>query len=590
MTTYTAPVRDMKFVLNEVVGLSEVSALPGYEDATADLVESVLEEAAKFAEGVVAPTNWTGDQEGAQFQEGGHVLPATGFAEAYQQFVENGWNGLACDPEYGGQGLPHLVSTAVFEMWHAANMSFALCPMLTQGAIEAISRHGSTVQKELYLPNLISGEWTGTMNLTEPQAGSDLSAIRSKAIPEGDHYRISGQKIFITWGEHNMTDNIIHLVLARLPDAPAGVKGISLFIVPKFLVNEDGSLGERNDVQCVSIEHKLGIHGSPTAVLAFGDNEGAIGYLVGEANKGLMYMFTMMNHARHAVGLEGVAISERAYQLAVSYAKERVQAKVIIQHPDVRRMLMTMKAQTEAMRAVAYYASACLDKAHAHPDPAEKANAQALADLLIPVVKGWSTERSVDVTSLGIQVHGGMGYVEETGAAQHFRDARITPIYEGTTAIQANDLTGRKIGREAGKTAYAFITEMQAVQEKVAAVQGDAAFTSIAESLKDGIAAVKEGVDWIVANFESQPHAVSGAAVPFLFLFGAVAGGYMLARSALAAKRLLAEDSEADASFLTAKIGTAHFYAEHLLPMSEGYKRIVVKGTSSIHALTDDQF
>ncbi len=452
MSVYNAPLRDMKFVLNELAGLGEVAKLPGYEEATPDTVEAILEEAAKFTTGVLDPLNWTGDQEGSQWKDGAVKTPK-GFKEAYRQFVEAGWNALPLEPEWGGQGLPKIVSTPVTEMVTAANMAFSLCPLLTQGAIEALLLCGSDQLKKTFLEKMVSGTWTGTMNLTEPQAGSDLALLRTKAVRSsdaklGDHYRISGQKIFITYGEHDLTENIVHLVLARTPDAPPGVKGISLFVVPKFMVKADGSLGERNTATCASIEHKLGIHASPTAVMVF-DN--AVGYLVGEENRGLSYMFIMMNAARFGVGMEGVAIAERAYQRALAYAKERMQGNdlaggsktvAIINHPDVRRMLMLMKSQTEAMRALAYVVAGAMDAAQRHPDKETRQQNQAFAELMIPVVKGWSTETGIDVASLGVQIHGGMGFIEETGAAQHLRDARITTIYEGTTGIQANDLVG----------------------------------------------------------------------------------------------------------------------------------------------------
>ena len=482
MSEYLAPLKDIRFVMRDLAGLDQVASLPGFEEATPDVVDAILEEAAKFAGGVLSPLNYVGDQDGAKWKDT-VVTTTPGFKEAYRQFVDNGWNALGCDPEFGGQGLPRLLSTAVSEMWKASNHAFSLCPMLTQGAIEALMIAGSDEQKAAYLPNLVSGEWAGTMNLTEPTAGSDLAAVRSRAEPVGDGtYRIFGQKIFITYGEHDMTENIVHLVLARTPDAPEGVKGISLFVVPKFMLKADGTPGERNDVYCVSIEHKLGIHGSPTAVLAFGDHGGAIGTLVGAENRGLEYMFIMMNAARFNVGLEGLGDAERAYQRAVGYARERVQGtevgvrggpKVpIIRHPDVRRMLMSMRSRIEAMRSLAYVTAAALDNAHQAPDGGERARAQAFADLMIPVVKGWSTESSIDIASLGVQVHGGMGYIEETGAAQHLRDARITTIYEGTTAIQANDLIGRKIAREQGSTIIAVIGEMRTA---AAGLDGDLA-------------------------------------------------------------------------------------------------------------------
>jgi alkylation response protein AidB-like acyl-CoA dehydrogenase len=457
---YHAPLADMQFVLRELATQDPGTPLPGFEDFTPDLVSAVLGEAAKFAQGVLSPLNTVGDRVGARWHEGS-VQTAPGWPAAYTQFVDNGWNTLSCSPAHGGQGLPRVVSSLVEEMWNGANVAFALCPMLTRGAIEALELRGSEAQKAKYLPKMVSGEWTGSMNLTEPQAGSDLAAVRARAVPEADgSHRVHGQKIFITYGEHDLTDNIVHLVLARTPNAPEGVKGISLFVVPKFLVNTDGSLGARNDVHCVSIEHKLGIHGSPTAVLAFGDNEGAIGWLVGKENRGLETMFIMMNAARYSVGLEGVGLCERATQRAVAYARSRVQGTelgspsrdkvAIIRHPDVRRMLLQMKSRTEALRAVACVVGAAMDQAAARPDAAERERQQAFVDLMIPVVKGWSTESAVLVTSLGVQVHGGMGFIEETGAAQHLRDARITPIYEGTTGIQAADLVGRKVARDQG--------------------------------------------------------------------------------------------------------------------------------------------
>src|SRR5438132_4590573 len=473
MSTYHAPLNDMLFVLNELAGLEQISKLPGYEDAAPDTVAAILEEAAKFATDVLDPLNATGDREGAQWQEGYQVKTPTGFRDAYRQFARAGWNGLPVTTEFGGQGLPELVATAVNEMWHASNMAFALCPLLTQGAIEALLLCGTPEQKAQFLPKMVSGEWTGTMNLTEPQAGSDLAAVRCRAVPQSDgSFKLFGQKIFITYGEHDYTDNILHLVLARTPTAPEGVKGISLFLVPKFMVSADGGRGARNDVHCVSIEHKLGIHASPTAVLSYGDHGGAVGYLVGEENRGLEYMFIMMNLARFSVGIEGVGIAERSYQRARDYARDRVQGRApgldktvptatILQHPDVRRMLLSMKAQTEAMRALAYVTAAAIDYAHADPDRAARKRHQAFADLMIPIVKGWCTETAQEIAYTGVQVHGGMGFIEETGAAQHYRDARIITIYEGTTGIQANDLIGRKTARDGGKTALAVIAEMQ---------------------------------------------------------------------------------------------------------------------------------
>ena len=598
MSSYNAPIRDMQFVMRELADLDAVAALPGCEDAASDVVDAILEEAGKFAGGVLAPLNWTGDQEGARW-DNGVVHTATGWKEAYKQFAEAGWTALAGDPEFGGQGLPKLVSTAVMEMWKSANMAFSLCPMLTTGAIESIKLRGSDEQKAAFLPKMVSGEWTGTMNLTEPQAGSDLAAVRTRAVPEGDGtYKIFGQKIFITYGEHDMTDNIIHLVLARLPDAPEGVKGISLFVVPKFLLNADGTPGERNDVHCVSIEHKLGIHASPTAVLAFGDKGGAIGTLIGEANRGLEYMFIMMNEARFAVGMEGLALSERAYQLALAYAKDRVQGteagvrggpKVsILHHSDVRRLLMNMKSTTEAMRALAYVVGSATDMAHHHPDEAVRTRNQAFVDLMIPVVKGWCTENSIAVSSDGVQVHGGMGFIEETGAAQHYRDSRITSIYEGTTAIQANDLIGRKIARESGLTVLALVGEMRKVEAQLAEAAGDE-FAAIRKSLSAGIAAVEEAVAYIVATYGKDIKAASVGSVPFLKLLGIVAGGWQMGRAALVSARRLAEGS-GDASFYKAKITTARFYADHVLSQAPGIAYSVVNGAAGALDLTEDQF
>jgi alkylation response protein AidB-like acyl-CoA dehydrogenase len=598
MSTYNAPVRDMRFVLEELVDLPAIAALPGCEEVSPDLVGAVLDEASKFAGGVLDPLNKPGDQIGARWSEQG-VASVPGFKEAYRQFVEAGWPAVGGDPEFGGQGLPHVLSQQLSEMWNSANMSFCLCPMLTSGAMLAIKRHGSPELQATYVSKLVSGEWTGTMNLTEPQAGSDLSAVRTKAVPEGDHYRIKGTKIFITWGEHDMAENIVHLVLARLPDAPEGVKGISLFIVPKFLVNADGSPGARNDVKCVSIEHKLGIHGSPTAVMAYGDGEGAIGYLVGEPNRGLEYMFTMMNFARLEVGVEGVAMAERAYQHALEYAKTRVQGREIgvkagdrvsiIHHPDVRRMLMSMKAQTEAMRALAAAAAEALDHALANPDPEQRRRGQAVFDLLTPVVKGWCTEQSIEIASTGVQIHGGMGFVEETGAAQYLRDARITAIYEGTTGIQANDLVGRKLAFEKGMTAKGVIAQMRAFDRELAPFADHPALGVIRRSLADGVDALEQSTDWLLQAYtQDAKHAFAGA-VPYLKLWGVVAGGWQMARAALVAKRRLDAQS-GDQDFYRAKLATARFFAEHILPLAHAYKPAIVQGATSTLALEEALF
>ncbi len=593
MSEYIAPLQDMRFVMQELAGLEQVVSLPGCEEASADVVDAILHEAARFSGEVLSPLNRVGDRDGAKWKDT-VVTTSPGFKEAYRQFVDNGWNALGCDPEFGGQGLPRLLSTAVSEMWKASNHAFSLCPMLTQGAIEALMIAGTDEQKSAYLPNLVSGEWTGTMNLTEPSAGSDLAAVRSRAEPVGDGtYRVFGQKIFITYGEHDMTDNIVHLVLARTPNAPEGVKGISLFVVPKFLLKADGTPGERNDVYCVSIEHKLGIHGSPTAVLAFGDHGGAIGTLVGEENRGLEYMFIMMNAARFNVGLEGLGDAERAYQRAVAYAKDRVQGtevgvrggpKVpIIKHPDVRRMLMSMRARIEAMRALAYVTAAAQDNAHQNPDETSRKKGQAFADLMIPVVKGWSTESAIDIASLGVQVHGGMGFIEETGAAQHLRDARITTIYEGTTAIQANDLIGRKIAREKGVTILAVIADMRA-----ATAQLDGELAGIGARQSVAVDALEKAVSWIVANFPTDPKAAHVGAVPFLHLLGIVAGGWQMGRAAVIARAKIAGgDSD---PFWSAKLVTARFFADHFLTQATGLAESVVSGAAGALEMADDSF
>jgi alkylation response protein AidB-like acyl-CoA dehydrogenase len=563
---------------------------------TSELVDAVLAEAAKFAQEVLDPLNRVGDRQGARLVDG-KVTTSDGYADAYRKFIAAGWNGLAGDPLYGGQGLPHVVSSAVQEIWNSANMAFCLAPMLTSGVLEAFRHHGSPEQQALFMPKLTAGEWSGTMNLTEPQAGSDLSAVVTRAVPEGDHYRLHGTKIFITWGEHDLTENIVHLVLARTPDAPEGVKGISLFIVPKFLVNADGSPGERNDVKCVSIEHKLGIHASPTCVLSYGETKGAIGYLVGEENRGLEYMFTMMNHARLGVGVEGIGLAERAYQHALDYARTRVQGReigqrggdrvTIIHHPDVKRMLLTMKVTAEAMRALAYTASAALDKARRHPDAAEQRRSQALVDLLTPIVKGWCTEQCVEVASIGMQVHGGMGFIEETGAAQYLRDARITTIYEGTTGIQANDLVGRKVAFEQGATALAVIAEMRSLLLKLETLGRD--FEAARGNFSTAIESLESATRWIVATHPQSPNAIAAVAMPYLKLFGTVAGGWVMARAALVAKRKLG-DPQSDADFFSAKIASARFYAEHILPQARALADTVLSGSASVLALDAAQF
>jgi acyl-CoA dehydrogenase len=589
MSDYRAPVKDMLFVLRELAGLEAVNQLPGYEEATDDLVEAILEEAAGFAAGVVAPVNSVGDAEGTRV-ENGQVLVPEEFRAAYQQFAENGWGSLAQSADYGGQGLPYLVGLAVEEMWQSANLAWSLCPLLTQGAARAIEDHADDALKALVLEKMITGEWTGTMNLTEPQAGSDLSTVRTTAEPDGEQYRISGQKIYITWGDHDMTENVVHLVLARLPDAPAGTRGISLFAVPKRLLNADGSVGEANAVRPVSVEHKLGIHGSPTCVMQY---DGALGYLVGQPNQGLACMFTMMNHARIGVGLEGVAISERAYQQALAYARDRVQGRVlghdgpapILHHADVRRMLMTIRATTEAMRALAFTTGAHLDHAHRNPDPAAREKHDARVQLLTPVVKGWCTETSQVLTSLGIQVHGGMGYVEETGAAQHYRDARITTIYEGTTGIQANDLIGRKTLRDGGKAFRALIADMRDTEADLADRDD---LQVVRTALAEGIAELESALDWVLEHAAKDPLAAGAVANSLLMLTGIVAGGWQMARAAAAAASRL-ENGAADPDFLRAKLATADFFAQQVMPQAAAYSKTLRSGVGATMSLTEDQ-
>jgi alkylation response protein AidB-like acyl-CoA dehydrogenase len=608
MQEYQAPLVDMKFVLRELVDQELLARLQGFADMTPDVAEAVLDEAAKFAAQVLSPLNGSGDSQGARWQDG-QVLTAEGWKQAYTRFSEDGWNALSCSAEFGGQNLPRVLSALIEEMWNGANMAFALCPMLTRGAIEALELRGSQAQKDTYLPKMVSGEWTGTMNLTESQAGSDLSAVRTRAEPTGDgRYLLTGQKIFITYGDHDLTSNIIHMVLGRVAGAPEGVKGISLFLVPKFLVNADGSLGQRNDVHCLSIERKLGIHASPTCVLAYGQNGGAMAELIGEENRGLEYMFIMMNAARYSVGIEGVGLSQRSFQTALSYARERVQSTAagvrggprvpILQHPDVRRMLLTMKSQTEAMRALASVTAVSLDAAHLHPVVEERERHQAFADLMIPVIKGWCTENSVEIASLGIQVHGGVGFVEETGAAQFYRDARITPIYEGTTGIQANDLIGRKIARDKGHAVAAVVVEMRALLEELSGVPNLAA---MAATFSSAIDALEQAVAYVVDTYAKDIRAVSVGAVPLLKLFGIVTGGWQLLRSALIAQQRLQAPAEkggaasgaaciggaasgaagADAGFYEAKILTARFYADHLLPQAPGLAHAVLHGAAA---------
>lgn len=593
MTIYNAPTNEINFVLNEVLGMQAIAQLPGFEDATPDMVDAIVGEAARFFGEVLAPSNQPADQQGSSL-DGRTVITAPALDGIYQQIVDAGWPSLAGDPNYGGQGLPQLLSFAVDEMSQSANMGFSLCPLLTRGVITALAKHGSEEQKSIILPKLISGEWTGTMNLTEPQAGTDLAAVRAKAEPNGDHYLISGQKIFITWGDHEYTDNIIHLVLARTPDAPEGVKGISLFIVPKFIINEDQSLGDRNDVYCVGVEHKLGIHSSPTCSLAFGDNGGAVGYMVGEEGQGLVYMFSMMNHARLSVGLQGVAVSERAYQQAASFAKERVQgstpgkrSSTIIDHPDVRRMLMQMRSMTEAARALTYSSMAHEDKANKATDAEKSAYHHRRVNLLTPLVKGWCTESAMEITSLGVQVHGGMGFIEETGAAQHMRDARILPIYEGTNGIQALDLVGRKIGADQGRAATELIAQWSEALEEVRAVGEQ--LSPIARALHEGIEACKTSIKTLLANTADDWSAPGSAAYNILMLMGTTAAGALMAKSAVAAAKLIA-NGEGNTDFNNSKITTAVFFSQHIMPRIGAYLAAANAGSETIMALDESAF
>ena len=595
--SYVAPVKDMMFNIQHLAGIDQVATLPGFEDAGLDTAQAVLEEAAKFNEGVLSPLNWEGDKNPSSWQDG-KVTATPGFKEAFAQFVQGGWQGLQHPVDFGGQGLPKLIGASVGEMQNSANMSFALCPLLTDGAIEALLTAGSDSLKATYLENMVSGKWTGSMNLTEPQAGSDLAAVRSRAEPQGDgSYKVFGTKIFITWGEHDMAENIVHLVLARASGAPEGVKGISLFVVPKFLVNADGTLGARNDVHCVSIEHKLGIKASPTAVLQFGDHGGATGFLVGEENRGLEYMFIMMNAARFGVGVQGIAIAERAYQKAVTFAKDRVQSRpvdgsqpaaaAIIHHPDVKRMLMTMRSYVEGCRAMATVAAAAYDTAHNHPDAETAKQNQAFYEFLVPLIKGYSTEMSLEVTSLGVQVHGGMGFIEETGAAQYYRDAKILTIYEGTTAIQANDLVGRKTARDGGQVAKGLAAQIEAT-EALLTERGDADALAVAKRLKAAREAFLDVVNFVAANTRSNPNAVFSGSVPYLMLAGNLVAGWQLGRSLLVAQDQMA--AGVDVAFMKAKITTARFYADHHLTKVPGVRDAIVDGAQSVTELALDSF
>ncbi|MDA0261827.1 MAG: acyl-CoA dehydrogenase [Proteobacteria bacterium] len=589
MSDYVAPIADMRFVLDKLVDLAELATFEGLDVATSDTVDAILTEAARMAGEVMGPLNRIGDIQRSVIN-GADVTTPDGFKAAYDLFVQGGWNGIMFDPSVGGQGLPWAVSIAVTEMWQSANLAFSLMPMLTQAAVECVAKEGTPEQKATYLSKLVSGEWAGTMNLSEPHAGSDVGAIKTRAVKEGDHYRITGTKIFITFGEHDLTANIVHLVLARTPDAPSGSKGISLFIVPKFLVNGDGSLGARNDLRAVSLEHKLGIHASPTAVMSYGDEGGAIGYLVGEECEGLRSMFIMMNFARLAVGLEGLGIAERAYQQALAYARERRQGRalgdadpqssLIIQHPDVRRMLMLMKASNEAMRGMAYIVGGAKDRAERHPDEAIRRQQHDFADLMTPVIKGWFTDLGVELASLGVQVHGGVGYVEETGAAQHFRDARIAPIYEGTNGIQAFDLVMRKLPRAGGEAVRRVIEEIKSIDSDLGATN-NANFVTIRRALNDAATAFEEATDWLIEKSTDDPRAAAAGATPYLRLFGTTYGGFVLAKSALAANAALADRGD-DVDFMRAKIATARFYAEQILAPVPSLVRSITAGTEAL--------
>jgi alkylation response protein AidB-like acyl-CoA dehydrogenase len=595
--SYTAPVKDMLFNIEHLANIEQIAQIPAFADAGLDTAQAVLEEAAKFNEGVLAPLNWTGDQNPTSFKDGA-VTATPGFKEAFKQFTEAGWQGLQHPADFGGQGLPKTIGAACIEMCNSANLSFALCPLLSDGAIEALLTAGSDELNAVYLEKLISGQWTGTMNLTEPQAGSDLAAVRTRAepLPDGT-YKVFGTKIYITWGEHDMAENIVHLVLARVQGAPEGVKGISLFVVPKFLVNADGSLGARNDVHCVSIEHKMGIKASPTAVLQYGDHGGAVGYLVGQENRGLEYMFIMMNAARYAVGVQGIAIAERAYQKAVSFSRDRIQSRPvdgslpgagpIIHHPDVRRMLMTMRAYTEGCRAMATTAASAYDAAHHHPDADTRKANQAFYEFMVPLIKGYSTEMSLTVTSLGVQVHGGMGFIEETGAAQYYRDAKILTIYEGTTAIQSNDLVGRKTARDGGQTARGIAGQIEATEAELAA-NGSAHATAVAKRLKAARLAFLDVVDFVAGNTKASPNAVFAGSVPYLMLAGNLMAGWQMARALLVAEKAVAAGN--DVAFMQAKVTTARFYADHILSQAPGVRDAIVDGADSVTAMALDAF
>jgi alkylation response protein AidB-like acyl-CoA dehydrogenase len=591
VSEYIPPFRDIRFVLEHVVDLAALSELNAYSHADPETVFGVIAESGRFMADVLAPLNRIGDTAGCTIDGDGNVTTPPGFKAAYRQYVDAGWGAVPFSPEFGGGGFPWLVTIVMQEMVASANMAFSLCPLLTQGAIDMLTHHGSPGQQSAFLEKMVSGEWTGTMNLTESEAGSDLGAVRTRAVPAEDGtWLISGQKIFITFGEHDLADNIIHLVLARVPDAPPGTKGISCFVVPKHLVNADGSLGAHNDLRCVSIEHKLGIHASPTCVMSYGDGGGAIGYLIGEANQGMRYMFTMMNNARLSVGIQGLSIAERAYQDALRYARERRQGRAagalagqsspIVEHPDVRRMLLTMKAYIEAMRCLLYTNAMSIDLARHHDDPSEREARRALVDLLTPISNAWCTDLAVDLTSMGLQVHGGMGYIEETGVAQYFRDSRIAPIYEGTNGIQAIDLVTRKVPMRGGGVVEGLLAQMDALAAELASAGSDLAGVRV--SLASGVTVLRDASNWIVAHGPTERDDVLAGATPYLRIFGTVIGGWLLARSALAASRLLDSAGDSDVAFLEEKIATARFYAEQLLPQAFGLLPAVTAGANPL--------
>ena len=595
MSEYRPPLDDIDFVLNHVAGFPEVAKLDGFQHLDPDTVRGILAEGGRFFAEVMAPLNRIGDQQGSVLEDG-EVRTPEGFKEAYAQYVEAGWGGAHIPEEYGGGGLPYTVGIVLQEMFKTANMAFSLCPLLTQAAIEALIQHGDDEQRATYLQKLVTGEWSGTMCLTEPQAGSDVGALTTRAVRQDDGtYRITGTKIFITWGDHDLTENIVHLVLARTPDAAPGTKGISMFLVPKYLVNDDGTLGEKNDIAIVSIEHKLGIHASPTCVVSFGDSgEGAVGYLVGEEQQGMRYMFTMMNTARIGVGVEGLAITERAYQKAADYALERIQGREvgapptettrIVRHPDVRRMLMTMRAYREALRALFYLTARYLDEER-HADSAEARQAAGeMVALLTPITKAWATDVGVEMASIGIQIHGGMGYVEETGAAQYYRDIRIAPIYEGTNGIQAIDLVMRKLPMAGGEVAHRLV---DAISETAERLQGVSALERFGMHLEDGVEAVDEGIQLILERMGTEPNDALSAATPFLRLFGTVIGGWLMGKAALAAhEQLEAETSDAD--FLRRKLATARFYGEQIMPTAYGLIEAVESRSDALFEIPDE--